>query len=84
LGQEAPEEAIPLSKLRALDGAFQRGHLLTEGHVFQRDRPVPTARQQDGSEQDEDRLQHVPMVWCVGAKINLGGRRSRFGEPQGR
>jgi hypothetical protein len=43
---------------------------------------VPPARQQDGSEQDEDRLQHAPMLWCIGAAINSGGRRSRFGEPQ--
>jgi hypothetical protein len=30
----------------------------------------------------EDRLQYVPMVSCLGARINSSGRRSRFGEPQ--
>jgi hypothetical protein len=80
LGQEDPEEPIPRSKLRALAGAFQCGELLAKGHVFQRDRLVPTARQLDGSEHDEDHLQHEPMVWGISAKINCGGRRSHFGE----
>ncbi len=82
VGKEDPEEPTPFSELRALDGALQGDHLLRKRHILQSDRLMPTARQQDGSEQDEDRRQHVPMVSCLGTRINLGGRRSRFGEPQ--
>jgi hypothetical protein len=35
-----------------------------------------------GSEEPAGPTTCVPMVLCIGARINLGGRRSRFGEPQ--
>ena len=87
----SPDPALerPADELERSDGHDEPGPVppapalvLTKRRAFQRDRPMPTARQQDGSEQDEDRVQHVPMVWRLGVRINSSRRRSRFGEPQ--
>ncbi len=44
-GEQDPKESIPPSELPAIEGARQRGQLLTEREVLERNRPVPTTRQ---------------------------------------
>lgn len=59
LGEEDPKESVPLAELGALDRASQRGQLLTEREVLERDCPVSAAEQSDRSKEDDQRRQHA-------------------------
>jgi len=57
LGEEDPKES-PRAELWAPDRARQRGHLLAEGEILERNRPVPAADQSDRSEDYDQHRQH--------------------------
>ena len=67
-GEQDPKESIPPSELRAIEGARQRGQLLTEREVLERNRPVPTTRQHDRSKHHDDGHQHVAILSCIGSR----------------
>jgi hypothetical protein len=54
LGEEDPKESVPRAEFWTLDGARQRGQLLTEREILERDRPVSAADQSDRSEDIRD------------------------------
>ena len=53
LGEEDPKESVPRAEFWALDRTRQRGQLLTEREILERDRPVSAADQSDRSEEYE-------------------------------
>ena len=59
LGEENPKEAVAGAELWAPDLARQRGQLLTEREILERDRPMPAANQSNRSEEYEQRRQHA-------------------------
>ena len=58
LGEEDPEESVSPAELRALDRSGQRGQLLPEREILERDSPMSPAEQSDRSEEYEQRRQH--------------------------
>ena len=58
LGEEDPKDSVRRAKFWALDRARQRGQLLTEREILERDRPVSAADQSDRSEEYEERRKH--------------------------
>ena len=58
LGQEDPKESVPPTELWALDRSGQRGQLLPEREILERDSPVFPAQQTDRSEEYDQRRQH--------------------------
>ena len=58
LREEDPEESVSLAELRALDRSGQRGQLLPEREILERDSPVSPAKQSDQSQEYNQRCQH--------------------------
>ena len=58
LGEHDPKESVTRAKMRAFCAARQRGHLLTQREVLERDGPAPSAEQSDRSEKYDQRRQH--------------------------
>ena len=51
LGQEDPKESVPATELWAPTRSAQRGELLTEREILERDGSVSTTEQSDRSEE---------------------------------
>jgi len=51
LAEEDPKESVPRVEFWSLDRTRQRGQLLTEREILERDRPVSAADQSDRSEE---------------------------------
>ena len=58
LGEEDPKESVPRAELWAPDRARQRGHLLAEREILERNDPVSAADHSDRSEEHDQRRQH--------------------------
>jgi hypothetical protein len=58
IGEEDPEESVSPAELWALDYSGQRGQLLPEREILERDSPVSPAQQPDRSEEYDQRRQH--------------------------
>jgi hypothetical protein len=65
-----------------LDRARQRGQLLTECDILERDGPMSAAEQSDRSEEHDQHRQHGLIVLCLRPKIKRWDTRSRIGEAQ--
>jgi hypothetical protein len=59
LGEQHPKQAISRAEVRTPDGARQRGHLLTEREILERDRAVAAADQADRSQEHHQGRQHA-------------------------
>jgi hypothetical protein len=64
-GEQDPEEPIPGTEMRTLDSTLQHSQLVSDGDILQDDRPMTSACQRERSNEDEDRLQHAPILSCV-------------------
>jgi hypothetical protein len=58
LGEEDLKESVPRAELWAPDRAGQRGHLLAEREILERNCPMTAADQSDRSEEDDHSRQH--------------------------
>jgi hypothetical protein len=68
--EQNPKQSIPRPKLRAFSSARQRGQLLPQRDVLERDSSVPSTEQSDGSEEYDDRRQHARSCRASALKIN--------------
>jgi hypothetical protein len=59
LRDQHPEEPISRTELRTPDRAPEDGQLLTQRHIFERDRPVSATDQPERSEHDEKHGKHA-------------------------
>jgi len=81
-GKYDPKQSISVAEVGTRDCALEHGQLVTECQVLERDRPVTTADQRKGPEQDNKRGQHESSCGVIDHRINRRRWRSGSGERQ--